>query len=85
VILLCQTIISKVGKRGAIYIPKGILKRLGINEGDRVLMKLADNKVVLEFISDPLSLALKVKKWAKITVEEFEEESEEEQDELYGS
>jgi len=41
--------------------------------------------VILEFICDPLSLALKVKKWAKTTVEEFEEESEEEQDELYSS
>jgi len=85
VILLRQTIISKVGRRGAIYIPKSVLKRLGINEGDRVLIKLADNKVILEFISDPLSLALKIKKWAKTTVEEFEEESEEEQDELYSS
>jgi len=59
---LCKIIISRVGRKGAIYIQKGVLKRLGINEGDRVLIKLADNKVILEFISDPLSLALKVKK-----------------------
>jgi len=58
---------------------------LGINEEDRVLIKLADNKVILKSISDPLSLVLKVKKWAETTDEEFEEESEEEQDEFYGS
>ena len=59
---MCKIIISRVGRKGAIYIQKGVLKRLGINEGDRVLIKLADNKVLLEFISDPLSLTLKVKK-----------------------
>lgn len=82
---LSQIIISKVGKKGAIYLPKQIIKSLGIGEGDRVLMRIEGNKLVLEFIPDPLSLALKVRRWAKTTVEEFERESESEQDELYGS
>ena len=82
---LSQIITSKVGKKGAIYLPKQIIKSLGIGEGDRVLMRIEGNKLVLEFIPDPLSLALKVRRWAKTTVEEFERESESEQDELYGS
>ncbi len=81
---LSQVIVSKVGKKGAIYLPKRIVEQLGIDEGDRVLMKVEGNKLILEFIPDPLSLALKVKKWAKTTVKEFEKESEEEQSELYG-
>lgn len=77
------TSISKVGKKGAIYIPKRICEQLGISENDKVLMKVEDGKLVLEFIPDPLSLAVKVEKWAKTTVREVEEESEREQNELY--
>ncbi|MBS7648770.1 MAG: AbrB/MazE/SpoVT family DNA-binding domain-containing protein [Candidatus Bathyarchaeia archaeon] len=78
---MSQVLISKVGKKGAVYIPKRICEQLGINENDRVLIKVEDNKLVLEFIPDPLFLALKVRKWAKTTVEDFERESEGEQDE----
>jgi len=73
-----------VGKKGAIYLPKQIMKALGVKEGDRVLMRVEGDKLVLEFVPDPLSLALRVKKWAKTTVEKFETESEVEQGELYG-
>ena len=76
--------VGRVGKKGAIYLPKHIMRSLGVREGDKVLMKVEGNKLVLEFVPDPLSLALRVKKWAKTTVEEFEAESEAEQGELYG-
>jgi len=61
------------------------MEQLGIREGDRVLMKIENNKLVMEFIPDPLSLALKIRKWAKTTVKEFERESEREQYELYSA
>ena len=80
-----QIVTSKVGKKGAVYIPKRIMEQLGIREGDRVLMKIENNKLVMEFIPDPLSLALKIRKWAKTTVKEFERESEREQYELYSA
>ena len=48
-------------------------------------MRVEGNKLILEFIPDPLLLAVKTKKWAKTTVEEFEKESESEQNELYSS
>ncbi len=73
----------KVGKKGAIYLPSKIRNKLGIREGDKALIKVENNKVVIEFIPDPFSMALKVRKWAETTVEEFERESEEEQDALY--
>jgi hypothetical protein len=41
-------------------------------------MRVEGGKLVLGFIPNPLSLAVKIKKWAKTTVEEFEKESEEE-------
>jgi len=80
-----QTVVSKVGKKGAIYLPRHIMRMLGIREGDKVLIRVKGNKLVLEFVPDPFSLALRVKKWAKTTVEEFEAESEAEQGELHGS
>ncbi|MGB9778721.1 MAG: AbrB/MazE/SpoVT family DNA-binding domain-containing protein [Candidatus Bathyarchaeales archaeon] len=79
---MSQVSISKVGKKGAVYIPKRICELLGISEKDKVLMRIEGDKLVLEFIPDPLSLAVKIKKWAKTTVEEFEKESEGEQNEL---
>jgi len=82
---LSQAVVSRVGKKGAIYLPKHIMRSLGVKEGDKVLMKVEGNKLVLEFVPDPLSLALRVKKWAKTTVEEFEAESEAEQVELHGT
>ncbi len=34
---------------------------LGISEGDKVKVKIQGNKLILEFIPDPLALALKLK------------------------
>jgi len=73
----------RVGKKGAIYIPKKILSDLNIKEGDPVIVKIYENKLVLEIIPDPLTLAIKTKKWAKITVEDFEKNSEAMQREMY--
>jgi len=78
-------IVLRIGKKGTIYIPKSILRDMNIKEGDPVIARIENNKLVLEIIPDPLTLALKVKKWAKTTVEEFERESEKMQEELYGS
>ncbi|MEM2394713.1 MAG: AbrB/MazE/SpoVT family DNA-binding domain-containing protein [Candidatus Bathyarchaeia archaeon] len=82
---MSQVSMSKVGKKGAIYIPKRICEQLGISEEDKVLMRVEGDKLVLEFIHDPLSLAIKIRKWTKTTVEEFERESEKEQNELFSS
>ncbi len=80
---MSQAIVLRVGKKGAIYLPKSIIESLSINEGDKVLVEVKGSKLILEFIPDPLSLALRIRKWAKTTVKEFEEESEREQNEYY--
>jgi len=80
---LSQAIVLRVGKKGAIYLPRSIIESLGINEGDKVLVEVKGNKLILEFIPDPLSLALRTRKWTKTTVREFEKETEREQNEYY--
>ena len=73
----------KVGRKGAIYLPKRVLEALGLNEGDYVIVKVRRGKAVLEVIPDPLLLAAFSKKWASTTVEEFEKESMLEQERLH--
>ncbi len=68
---MSQVSVSKVGRKGAIYIPKRICEQLGMEE-DTVLMRVEGEKLVPEFVPDPLSLAMKIRKWAKTTVEDFE-------------
>ncbi len=78
-------VVLRVGKKGAIYLPKRVMEELGIEPGDVLVMRVTEgSKVVLEFVPDPLTLAIKNKKWARTSVEDFERESEKEQEELYG-
>lgn len=60
-----------------------MVRELEIREGDRILMRIEDGRLILEFIPDPFTLALRGERWAEIIVEEFERESEREQDALY--
>ncbi|HID70389.1 MAG TPA: AbrB/MazE/SpoVT family DNA-binding domain-containing protein [Desulfobacterales bacterium] len=70
---------TRVGRKGAIYIPKSIMQVLGVKEGDKVIIRVEDGRLVLEFIPDPFTLAVDIRAWAETSVEEFEKESEEEQ------
>ncbi|MHC1600798.1 MAG: AbrB/MazE/SpoVT family DNA-binding domain-containing protein [Candidatus Nezhaarchaeales archaeon] len=70
-----QKILLKVGKKGAIYLPKRVLEALGLNEGGYVIVKIGKGRAILEVIPDPLLLAAFSKKWASTTVEDFERES----------
>jgi len=72
-------ITSRIGKKFALYLPKKIIESLEIKEGDRVKMSVEKGKIVVEVIKDPLDLALHGKKFAKISVEEAERISLEEQ------
>lgn len=75
----------RVGKKGAIYLPRRIMRDLGVKPGDQVIVRVTgENKLLLEFVPDPLTLALRSRKWCRTSVEEFERESEEEQNDLYG-
>lgn len=70
---------SVIGKKYAIYLPKAVVKALNLREGERVLLRVAGNTLVLEILKDPIQLALSGKKFASITPEQVEAISLEEQ------
>jgi len=73
------TVEARVGKKYAVYLPKAIVEAIGISEGEKVLMKVVGNTVVMEVIRDPIKLALSGEKFASIKPESIEEISLEEQ------
>ena len=73
------TVEARVGKKHAIYLPKAVVEATGLGEGERVLLRVIGNTVVLESLQDPIKLALSGKKFASIKPEEVEAISLEEQ------
>ena len=59
------------------YPPKKLMKQLGLKEGYTIVFRVENNRLIVEKIKDPWTLALQTRKWAETTVEEFESESEE--------
>ncbi|MEN2975316.1 MAG: AbrB/MazE/SpoVT family DNA-binding domain-containing protein [Candidatus Caldarchaeales archaeon] len=74
---------TRVSKKNTLYIPKSIADALGIVEGSILKMNIEEGKLVIEVIKDPFWLALKGPKFSSTTFEEFEEESEELQEEIF--
>jgi len=75
---------ARVGKKNMLYIPKAIAEAVGLKEGSVVKLRVEGNKIVIEVVPDPFDLALRYPKFAKVSFEEFERESEEMQRELFG-
>ena len=73
------TVEARVGEKYAVYLPKAIVEAIGINEGEKVLMKVVGNTVIMEVIHDPIKLAISGEKFASIKPESIEEISLEEQ------
>lgn len=73
------TVKARVGKKHTIYLPKAVVEATGLREGEKVLLRVAGNTVVLEGLQDPITLALSGKKYARIGPEEVEAISLEEQ------
>jgi len=65
----------RLGKRNAIYIPKGFVDELGIQPGDRIQITLEDRAMRMEVLEDPLRLALEGEKFASISTDEIESTS----------
>ena len=74
----------RVSKKNTLYIPKAIASAVGLKAGGFVKLRVEGSKIIIEPIPDPFELALKGSKFAKTTFEEFERESEELQNELFG-
>lgn len=71
--------VAKIGKRRTLVIPRNIAEKLGIKEGDKVRLTVLEDKIVLEPIRDAVWLSLYGRKVAKMTLEELESTSVEEQ------
>ncbi len=69
----------RVGRKRALYLPREVLEAVGLSEGDEVVVRVEGGRIVVERAPDPFLFAAKRSKWARVTVEEFEEESEDEQ------
>ena len=65
----------RVGKRFAIYLPKRVVEKIGISEGDELILNIKGEKIELSKVHDPIELALKGKKFAKVSLDEVEEVS----------
>jgi len=73
------TIEARIGKKHVICLPKAVVKALGLKEGEKVLLKVSGNSLILEPIQDPIQLALSSNKFASITLNQIEVISLEEQ------
>ena len=71
---------GRVGRKYAIYLLRAVVKAMGIKEGDKVILRVSGNKVVIERVADPLELAISGRKFASIKPDEVERVSVEEQE-----
>ncbi len=76
---------AKIGKKFALYLPKSVVDTLKVKEGDKVKISVEGEKMIVEVIRDSIDLALHGKKFAKISAEEVEKISLEEQRNYEGS
>jgi len=76
---LSLTVEARVSKKYAIYLPKALVEATGLTVGEKVLLRVIGNTIVLESLQDPIKLALSGKKFASIKPEEVEAISLEEQ------
>ena len=74
----------RISKKYTLYIPKAIAEAAGVREGDLVELRVEGSRIVVEPTLDAFSYALKGPKFARMTFEEFEGESEEMQREILG-
>jgi bifunctional DNA-binding transcriptional regulator/antitoxin component of YhaV-PrlF toxin-antitoxin module len=65
-----------VGKKGELFPPKRIRELVGLKSGGKVIYRVEQSKLIVEPVPD-LVTALKLPKFAKTTVKEFEKERKE--------
>ena len=74
----------KIGKKGVLYLPVSIRRKLGVGEGGELLLVVEGDKVVLKPVKTIFRYAIETRSSVEVSVEEFERESEKMQEELYG-
>ena len=66
--------IVQVGRRNTIYLPKRIAEELKIKEGDKLILKIRDNEIILKKVESRPKIA---RIWSKVKLEEVEKVGEE--------
>ncbi len=66
--------VVRLGRKYALYLPKDIVRALDLREGDKLLLEVKDNMLILRPIP---RLFKKRRYWSETSVNEFEVESEE--------
>jgi len=74
----------RLGKKNTIYLPKNVVNALNLREGDKLVLKVIGDKIVLEKSESFFKKALETRKIIELTPEEVEEASVEMQKELLG-
>jgi len=74
----------KVGRKYAVYLPKRVVETLDIKEGDKLVLVVRGDSIVLRKAVDFFEASLRTPKRLKLTPEEAEEASLEFQEELLG-
>ena len=69
----------RIGKRLTLVILRNVAEKLGIKERDKIKITVVGDKLVLQPIRDAVWLSLYGKKVAKVTLEDLEATSIEEQ------
>ena len=76
---MVQTMRIRVGKRRTIVIPKHVAEKLGIDEGSILQIEVSGESIILKPESTAIDIALKGKKYVRITIDKLERISVEEQ------
>ena len=70
----------RVGRKRTIVIPKAVAEALGIDEGSRLVLEVRDGCILLKPIPDAITLSIRGEKIAKVSIEDLEATSLEEQE-----
>ncbi len=70
-----MSLIVRLGRRNAIYLPRQVVEKLKLREGDKLIVELRDREIILKPL--PRFFDEEIEYWSSTSVEEFERESEE--------
>ena len=68
-----MSLVVRVGRKRAIYIPRSVAEELGVREGDKMVLEVVDGKIVLT----PVKPRGVKRFWGEVSVKEVEEVGEE--------
>lgn len=85
IVMVSLTVMTRIGKKRTLVIPKVIAEKLGLDEGCRVRIRVESDKIIMEPIYDAVWLSLHGRKIAKTVLEDLECESIEQQEKYINS